>query len=379
MAKKGNGEGSIYEHKRNGKKVGYRGAYTVHAASGPKRRYVSGKTREEVRRKLVKAMADRDGGMVFDAGGLTVEEYLTRWLEDSVKGTVRVSTYEVHRHMIQPHIIPALGRLKLKDLSPMHVRSFYREKLDSGLSSATVRKMHSILRKALKQAILDGLIPRNVCEAVKPPKVERKEITPLDREQAKALLDAASGDRLGTLYVLAVHTGMREGELLGLKWEDVDLESGILRLRRALVREGGKVKLGDLKTAKSRRQVQLTRAAADALRSHLERQLEEMKRMGSLYQPGGLVFATESGALINPSNLRNRSFKPLLKRAGLPDICFHDLRHTCATLLLSQGTHPKLVQELLGHATIAMTLDTYSHFLPSMGDQTVRAMEAALS
>ncbi len=379
MAKKGNGEGSIYEHRRNGKKVGYRGAYTVHAASGPKRRYVSGKTREEVRRKLVKAMADRDGGMVFDAGGLTVEEYLTRWLEDSVKGTVRVSTYEVHRHMIQPHIIPALGRLKLKDLSPMHVRSFYREKLDSGLSSATVRKMHSILRKALKQAILDGLIPRNVCEAVKPPKVERKEITPLDREQAKALLDAASGDRLGTLYVLAVHTGMREGELLGLKWEDVDLESGILRLRRALVREGGKVKLGDLKTAKSRRQVQLTRAAADALRSHLERQLEEMKRMGSLYQPGGLVFATESGALINPSNLRNRSFKPLLKRAGLPDICFHDLRHTCATLLLSQGTHPKLVQELLGHATIAMTLDTYSHFLPSMGDQTVRAMEAALS
>jgi integrase len=125
--------------------------------------------------------------------------------------------------------------------------------------------------------------------------------------------------------------------------------------------------------------VQLTRAAADALRNHLKRQLEEMERVSSLYQPGGLVFATESGSLINPSNLRNRSFKPLLKRASLPDICFHDLRHTCATLLLSQGTHPKLVQELLGHATIAITLDTYSHFLPSMGGQTVRAMEAALT
>lgn len=137
--------------------------------------------------------------------------------------------------------------------------------------------------------------------------------------------------------------------------------------------------LGDLKTAKSRRSVRLTQAATDALRSHLERQLEEMERIGSLYQPGGLIFATESGTLINPSNLRNRSFKPLLKRAELPEIRFHDLRHTCATLLLSQGTHPKLVQELLGHATIAMTLDTYSHFLPSMGDQTVRAMEAALS
>ena len=379
MGKNGNGEGSIYPHKRNGKKVGYRGSYWVHTAEGPKRRYVSGKTRDEVHDKLIEALGNRAQGLVFDARALTIGEYLERWLKDSVKGTVRTSTYEVHRHMVEPHIVPALGHLKLKDLTPVHVRGFYREKLDSGLSAATVRKMHSILRKALEQAVLDGLIPRNVCEAVKPPKVERKEITPLDREQAKALLEAASGERLEALYVLAIHTGMREGELLGLKWEDVDLERGVLRLRHALVREGGKTALGDLKTAKSRRSVRLTRAAADALRSHLQRQLGEMERMGSLYQPGGLVFATETGTLINPSNLRNRSFKPLLKRAGLPDISFHDLRHTCATLLLSQGTHPKLVQELLGHATIAMTLDTYSHFLPSMGDQTVRAMEAALS
>jgi len=332
---RGNGEGSIYPHKKNGKKVGYRGAYTVHTAAGPKRRYVSGKDRDEVRAKLTKAMADRDGGMVFDAGTLTVGEYLDRWLKDSVRGTVRRSTYEVHRHMIEPHLIPALGRLKLKDLNPVHVRGLYREKLDSGLSAATVRKIHSVLRKALKQAVMDGLIPRNVCEAVKPPKVERKEITPLDREQARTLLEAAASDRLEALFTLAVHTGMREGELLGLKWDDVDLERGVLRLRRALVREGGRVTLGDLKTAKSRRQVRLTGAAVESLRAHLGRQLEEIERMGSLYQPGGLVFATESGSLINPSNLRSRSFKPLLKRAGLPDICFHDLRHTCATLLLS--------------------------------------------
>jgi integrase len=379
MDKNGNGEGSIYPHKRNGKKVGYRGAYVVHTAEGPKRRYVTGKTRDEVHGKLVEALGNRAQGLNFGAGNVTVGTYLERWLKDSVKGTVRQSTYEVHRYMLEPHIIPTLGRLKLKDLNPAHVRGFYREKLDARLSAATVRKMHSVLRKALKQAVLDGLIPRNICEAVKPPKVERKEIRPLDREQTRALLEAASGDRLEALYVLAIHTGLREGELLGLKWEDVDLERGVLRLRRALVREGGKTALGDLKTPKSRRSVRLTRAAADALRAHLQRQLEEMEQVGSLYQPGGLVFATESGTLINPSNLRNRSFKPLLRRAGLPDICFHDLRHTCATLLLSQGTHPKLVQELLGHATIAMTLDTYSHFLPSMGDQTVRAMEAALT
>jgi integrase len=340
---------------------------------------VQGKTRAEVNHKLTKAMANRDGGFIFDAGSLSVGEYLERWLADSVRGTVRPSTFEGHKHMVRPYIVPVLGHLRLKDLNPAHVRGLYREKLDSGLSVATVRKMHSILSKALKQAVSDGLVPRNVCEAVKPPKVERKEINPLDREQAKALLKVASGDRLEALYVLAVHTGMREGELLGLKWEDVDLKRGVLRLRHGLVREGGKTALGDLKTPKSRRSVRLTRAAAGALRSHLDRQLEEMERMGSLYQPGGLVFATQTGTLINPSNLRNRSFKPLLKRAGLRDMCFHDLRHTCATLLLSQGTHPKLVQELLGHATIAMTLDTYSHFLPSMGDQTVRAMEAALT
>ena len=192
------------------------------------------------------------------------------------------------------------------------------KELDSGLSAATVRKMHSVLRKALKQAVLDGLVPRNVCEAVKPPKVERKE-PPLDRKQAKALLKAArdAGDRVEALYVLAVHTSMRKGELLGLKWGDVDLERGVLRLRHALVREGGKTALGDLKTPQEppKRQ-RLTHAAADALRSHLQCQLEEMERMGSLYQPGGLVFPTESGTLINPSNLRNRSFKPLLKKAG---------------------------------------------------------------
>jgi integrase len=378
--KRGNGEGSIYPVKdKKGRVVGYRGSYWVYTANGPKRRYLSGKRREDVSDKLIEALGSRAQGLVFDSGNLTVGAYLERWLKDSVEGTVRTSTYEVHRHMVEPHIIPALGRLKLKDLSAMHVRSLYREKLDSGLSAATVRKIHSVLRKALKQAMLDGLIPRNVCEAVKPPKVEHREIEPLDQAQTKVLLEAAREDRLEALYVLAVHTGMREGELLGLRWGAVDLEGGVLRLRRALVREGGRVRLGDLKTARSRRSVRLTRTAVDALRGHLERQLMEMERMGSPYQPGDLVFATERGTLINPSNLRSRSFKPLLKQAGLPDICFHDLRHTCATLLLSQGTHPNLVQELLGHATIAMTLDTYSHFLPSMGEQTVRAMEAALS
>jgi hypothetical protein len=191
MAKNGNGEGSIYPHKKSGKKVGYRGAYWVHTAEGPKRRYVSGKTRDEVRDKLIEALGNRAQGLAFDAGSITVEAYLTSWLKDSVRGTMRVSTYQVHRHMVEPHIVPALGGLKLKDLNPAHVRSFYREKLDSGLSSATVCKMHSVLRKALKQAVMDGHIPRNPTDTVRPPKIEHKDINPLDGKQTQTLLKAA--------------------------------------------------------------------------------------------------------------------------------------------------------------------------------------------
>ena len=381
MAKRkqrGNGEGSIYEHKRNGKKVGYRGAHTVHTATGPKRRYMSGKTREEVRQKLTKAMADRDGGLIFDDGGLTVGEYVERWLKDSVRGTVRQSTYETYGYMAYPHIVPALGRVKLKTLTPVRVRTFYREKLDAGLSSATVRKMHGVLQKALDQAVSDGLIPRNAAKGIRLSQGKKKEIRPLSPDETRVLLIAARGDRLEALYLLAISTGLREGELLALRWEDVDLEAAVLRVSRTLTRSGGKVSAGPPKTKNSRRTVGLTKGAVEALREHLTRQLEEIERMGSLYRPGGLVFANEVGGIINPSNLRNRSLKALLERAGLPPIRFHDLRHTCATLLLSRNVNPKIVSEMLGHASIAITLVTYSHVLPNMQQSAVRALEEVL-
>ena len=173
--------------------------------------------------------------------------------------------------------------------------------------------------------------------------------------------------------------GSDPSEVLALKWEDVDLEYGVLRVRRTLTRVRGKVSLGEPKTKKSRRSVNLTDAAVEALRSHLSRQLEEMEQMGSLYRPGGLVFANESGGIINPSNLRNRSFARLLHRAGLPPTTrFHDLRHTCATLLLSRNVNPKIVTEMLGHSSISITLDIYSHVLPNMQESAVRALDDAL-
>jgi integrase len=235
-----------------------------------------------------------------------------------------------------------------------------------------------VLHRALKQSLRWGLVPRNVSEAVDPPKVRRDEVRPLSPDQARRLLEAASGDRFEALYMLAVHCGLRQGELLGLRWEDVDLEAGTLHVRRTLTLAKDGPKFTTPKTAKSRRQVRLTSGAVDALRRHHDLQFEESTRLAGLWQDYGLVFATTIGTPINPRNLTGRSFKPLLKRAGLPDIRFHDLRHTCATLLLRRSVHPKLVQELLGHATIAITLDTYSHLVPGMGDQAANAMESVL-
>ena len=193
------------------------------------------------------------------------------------------------------------------------------------------------------------------------------------------MLEAARDDRLEALYVIAVQTGMRQGELLALKWHDVDLENATVSVRRTITTSGGRILLGESKTKKSRRTIRLTDAAVRALRDHLARQMEEIERLGDLYTDDGLVFTSGVGTIINPTNLRKRSFASLLKRANLPKIRFHDLRHTCATLLLVRNVHPKYVQELLGHANIAITLDTYSHVIPGMGDHAARAMEDALS
>jgi integrase len=206
-----------------------------------------------------------------------------------------------------------------------------------------------------------------------------QEMHPLSPDEARKLIEAARGDKLEALYVLAVHTGMRQGELLGLKLENLDLNEGVIHIRRTLTRSGGRIALGEPKTRGSRRAVHLTGAAVEALRRHLRRQLEDIEQLGDRYSEHGLVFTTEVGTLINPTNLRRRSFAPLLERAGLPQIRFHDLRHTCATLLLSRNVHPKYVQELLGHATVAITLDIYSHMIPGMGTHNARAMEDVFS
>lgn len=375
MGKRGNGEGSI-SRRKNGS---WRAEYVAYTAEGRKRKTVYGRTRAEVAKKLNRALADSEDGLFFDDEGLKVGEYLERWLESSVRGNVSPRTYTNYRLQVRRHLVPALGRIKLRDLTPYKVQGLYRSKLDSGLSNASVRYTHAVLHRALRQAVKWSLVPRNVAEAVDPPRVRREEITPLSPAEARAFLAAAEGDRYEALYVVALTCGLRQGEVLGLKWSDVDLETRTMRVSRQVQRhrDRGGLVFAEPKNS-SRRTVPLTGTAAEALRRHGKRQAEERMRVGSLYEDMGLLFASETGTPLDAQNVVNRSFKPLLKRAGLPGIRFHDLRHTCATLLLVKGVHPKLVQTLLGHASIGITMDLYSHWAPAMGDQAAAAMEDVL-
>ncbi|MGI8651114.1 MAG: site-specific integrase [Rubrobacter sp.] len=358
----------------------YVGRYTVHTPDGPKRKTIYGRKYKEVEKKLAEARGDAARGIVYDDENLKVGAYLDRWLSDAVRGSVRESTYYRDECLVRVHVKPALGRVKLSNLNAMHLQSFYRNRLDSGLSGSTVQKIHHIVHKALSQAERWNLIPRNPADGVKAPTPSSKEMRPLSADEARRFLEAAKEDRLEALYVMAVHTGMRRGELLGLKWDDVNLEASTLRVRRTMTRteNGKKLALGEPKTKQSRRSIRLTPGAVESLRRHRAHQGEEKLKAGGVYEDHGFVFAGEIGNLINPSNLRQRSFIPLLKAAGLPQITFHDLRHTCASLLFSKNVHPKFVQDLLGHARVAITLDTYSHMLPGMGGEAADAMGEAL-
>jgi integrase len=256
----------------------------------------------------------------------------------------------------------------------------------ASLSAATVKKMHVVLRRALSQAVSDGLIPRNAAASVKPPRASApgEEIRPLNSEECSAFLEASRGERFETLYVLAVHCGLREGELLALRWEDVDLEVAkpALLVRRTLTRgENGRGWVVGVSTKSGKgRRVRLTRRAVAALKDHRKRQLEERMHLAEIWQDHDLVFPNKTGSLLNPSNLRNRSFKRIKSHSGVrEDLRFHDLRHTCATLLLREGVNVKVVSEMVGRASITITLITYSYVLTAIQDSTAEAMEAALS
>ncbi len=372
--RRGNGTGGVTRRKDGS----WMARYTVQTATGRKRKVIYAGSHEEARRKLAEAIADRDKGLAYDSGGLTMDEYLARWLEDSVRGSVKVTTAHSYGSLVKNHVSPTLGKTKLSALTPAHVQNLYRRKLDEGLAPKTVKYIHTTLHRALKQAVRWGLVPRNAAAEVDPPRVRTPEMRPLSPLQARKLLEAARSDRLEALYLLAVTTGMRQGEMLGLGWEDADLEAGVVRVKRTLTLARGGPRLTEPKTRGSRRSVRLTASAVEVLERHRERQQNERSAAGEGWAEHGLVFTTRVGTPIRRDKLHAESWKPLLKRAGLPDTRFHDLRHTCATLLLTKDVHPKIVSEMLGHSSIAITLDTYSHVIPGMQEAAASAMEDVL-
>jgi integrase len=346
------GTGSVYTRK-DGRVVG------EWEDTNGRTRYIYGKDEGKVSERVAEAIKNRDAGV--DSENMTVGGYMDRWLI-AIRNTVRVGTWKQYEMIVRLHIKPTLGNTKLEKLNALQIQSFYRERLDAGLSARRVQYAHVTIHKSLKDAVRWRLVPFNVADAITPPRPHKPEITPLSAEQVKTLLAAARGDRLESLYVLAVTTGMRIGEMFGLKWADVNLEAGTVQVRRTVAADGA---INPPKTSSGRRTIRLSKLATHAL-SRQPRTAE-------------WVFASAAGTPINVCNFHKNSWKPLLDRGKLPSIRFHDLRHTAATLMLSRGVPVKVVSEMLGHADVSTTLSIYAHVLPDMQGPAADAMDDLLS
>jgi integrase len=281
-------------------------------------------------------------------------------------------------HLTTKHLIPNLDRVPLEKLSPEHVQALLRAKTDEGLAPRTVHHLRALLRIALNRAMRWGLVVRNVAALADSPRIERFDVRMLAPAEAKQLLAAAEDDRLSALYSVALALGLRQGEALGLSWEDVDFEYRRLFVRHGLQRVDGELRLVEPKTRQSRRTVAMPTVVIDALLHHKAGQSQERLLAGTRWRETGLVFTSTIGTPIEVGNLR-RSFRRLLDKACLPRMRFHDLRHSCASLLLVQGVSARVVMETLGHANISITMDTYTHVMPELQRQAADAMDRLLS
>jgi integrase len=361
--KRANGEGSVFK-RADGRVVG------VYEDTNGKTRYLTSKTMTKVEMKAAvrKKLEERDQGIVYDSENLTVERYMVdHWLP-SIRDKVRPGTYRPYESIVRLHINPTLGTTKLEKLTAMQLEKLYRQKLQEGLSARRVKYIHVTIRKALKDAVRLQLLPRNVADAAQPLKASKAKIKPLTQGQMRTLLDTAKGDNLEALYVLAITTGMRQGELLGLQWKDIDLEAGTLTVNRS-VYDG---EVNPPKTEAGNRTIKLSNMAVAALRQHRIDAATRSERISEW------VFPNSKGDSIHHQNLHNRSWKPLLKRAGLPHSTrFHDLRHSCISLLLSRGVPVHVVSHMAGHGNPAITFTIYAHVLTTQGE-LAEHMDSAL-
>ncbi len=316
--------------------------------------------------KLIEARHEQQQGTLVTTSTQTMKEYLEHWLEEVKKPTIRVSSYVKYRKLLNSYLLPTIGKIQLQKLTPQHVQSLYARKLKEGLSPKTIQSIHGVLHGALDNAVKWNLIAKNVCDVVSSPRVPTTEKQVLTMQEAHTLLEQVRRHRLETILALALTTGMRRGEILALRWSDVNLEEGSIQVKHTVdyINHYGYVE-SEPKTAKGRRKIMLSSFVVEMLNAHRSAQMEARYKAGEKWIDKNLVFTGLLGDFFNP-NYVLRVFKRVLVAAGLPDMTFHMLRHSAATILLSMGVHPKIVQEILGHSTINITLDTYSHILPSM-------------
>ncbi len=340
--------------------------------------------RRDAERELARIINEIETGEFVEPSKMTVGEYLERWLSDHARTRVGAKTFERYGELIRGHIVPALGAYRLSQLRPLHIQGLYTEALKSGrkdghggLSPQTVVHVHRVLRAALKQAVRWRLLSRNPADDVDPPRPPKTEMRALTEDETAKLLSAAARSTLATPILVAVTTGLRRGELLGLRWTDIVLDRGELIVRRSLQQTRDGLTYKEPKTARARRKVTLASLAVEALRQHKAVQAEERLRLGSVYQNNGLVFPRPDGQPWPPDAFTS-TFAAFIRRSKLPQIRFHDLRHSHASQLLRQGVHPKVVSERLGHSTVSITLDTYSHVLPGLQHDAALGVNGAL-
>lgn len=379
--KRGNGEGSIRK-RRDGR---WEARITIEGGKG-KKKYIYGATRAEVAAKMTRALRDMHSGLtVTHDERQQLSTFLTGWLE-RVQPTIRPSTHRRYRELLA-HVIDECGTIAIAKLTPERVEQLYAKKLKDGLSSTTVHHLHTVLHHALRDALRKDIVARNVCDLVNAPAMRHHEMTVWTIEDAHTFLRTAraTNSRYEALFVLAITTGMRQGELLALMWPDVDWQASALQIRNTLSSKGTagtfalEKRLGPPKTTQSRRRVKLTAFALAALQRHRTRQNEERLALGPLWHDNNLIFPTGIGTPMDNNDLRRQVFLPLVAKAGVPVIRFHDLRHTAATLLMGQSVHQKIVAELLGHSTTNVTMNFYSHVTPDMQDTSVAAMDRLFS
>lgn len=322
-------------------------------------------TRGECQEWIRKLRNQIDDGLTYASTRQTLSEYMQSWLV-SIKAAKRRSTWVQYDQVTRSYIMPNLGHLKVKDIRPEHIQGMYNRLLEQGAGVYTILKIHTVLHGALQRAVKTGMIGRNPASFTQPPKEPANEMAILNESQVSQLFVAAIGHRWEALYHLAVVTGMRQMELLGLKWTDLDWVRQTIKVERQLAKPAGEgVKFTAPKTRFGRRTVTLGGRTIDVLRGHYERQQAERVIAGDKWNVHDLIFTTGLGGPIHPRNLL-RDFKKLLQTAGLPEIRFHGLRHTAASLLLNNGIPPIIVSRRLGHARTSITLDVYGHLIPSM-------------